>query len=174
MTETPAAPVFFSATLRPHRSATTRGIDIVIALIAVVSFGAGAAFVSLGAWPVTGFLGLDILLLWLALRLNHRAGNARETVEMREDALRIVRIDAWGRRKEWTFPPYWAQVVLDDERRALIVRSHGTEAAVGGFLTHGEREDLLRVLRRALGKVRETPPATDADLQVKPSTSCIE
>lgn len=158
MTETPAAPVFFSATLRPHRSATTRGIDIVIVLIAVMSFGAGVAFVSLGAWPVTGFLGLDILLLWLALRFNHRAGNARETVDMREDVLRIVRVDAWGRRKEWTFPPYWAQAVLDEERRALVVRSHGTEAAIGAFLSDGEREELLRALRRALGKVRETSP----------------
>lgn len=161
MTETPATPVFFSATLRPHRSATTRGIDIVIALIAVMSFGAGIAFVSLGAWPVTGFLGLDVLLLWIALRLNHRAGNARETVDMREDVLRVVRVDAWGRRKEWTFSPYWAQVVLDEDRRALIVRSHGTEAAIGAFLTDGEREDLLRALRRALGKVRETPSAPD-------------
>lgn len=158
MTEMPTAQVFFSATLRPHRSATTRGIDIVIALIAAVSFGAGIAFVSLGAWPVTGFLGLDILLLWIALRLNHRAGNARETVEMREDVLRIVRVDAWGRRKEWTFPPYWAQAVLDEERQALVVRSYGTEAAIGAFLTEGERGDLLRALRRALGKVRETPP----------------
>lgn len=161
MLEMPTAPVFFSATLRPHRSATTRGIDIVIALIALMSFGAGVAFVSLGAWPVTGFLGLDILLLWLALRLNHRAGNARETVEMRENVLRIVRVDAWGRRKEWTFPPYWAQVVLDEERRAIVVRSHGVEAAIGGFLSGGEREDLLRALRRALGKVRETTPATE-------------
>ncbi len=64
--------LYFDAWLRPHRSLTRRGLALVLALAAVPSFGLGLVFLSLGAWPVTGFLVLDVSFpppstsLWLS------------------------------------------------------------------------------------------------------------
>ena len=40
--------------------------------IGAVSFVAGVVFLLMGAWPVFGFFGLDVLLLYWAFRLNYR------------------------------------------------------------------------------------------------------
>ena len=75
--------------LYPHRSLSPRGFTILMAAIAAVSFCAGLAFFHIGAWPIVGFLGLDVLLIWGAFRLNYRAGRASETVSLSRDALTI-------------------------------------------------------------------------------------
>ena len=41
---------------------------LVVLLVAAASLVASIPFVVLGFWPVAGFYGLDVLLLWLALR----------------------------------------------------------------------------------------------------------
>ena len=35
-----------------------------------------------GAWPVMGFFGLDVLLVYVAFKLNYRSGRLYETVEL--------------------------------------------------------------------------------------------
>jgi uncharacterized membrane protein len=37
-------------------------------LLGAVSFGVGLGFVLRGAWPVTPFFGLDVLLVYIAFR----------------------------------------------------------------------------------------------------------
>ena len=69
-------PTLFSAVLTPHRSLSATGFVIVMALVGGVSFAAGIAFLLMGAWPVFGFFGLDVLLIYLAFRANYRAGTA--------------------------------------------------------------------------------------------------
>ena len=68
--------VLFSAVIRPHRSSGPRSARIVVLLVAGVMFLVGLAFIAAGAWPVAPFLGLEVLLLAIGLRLNQRAGNA--------------------------------------------------------------------------------------------------
>ena len=47
-----------------------------------VSFVTGMAFLLMGAWPVFGFFGLDVALIYPAFRLNYRSGRLYETVEL--------------------------------------------------------------------------------------------
>jgi len=89
--------VLFSAVLRPNRSATIGGLNAVMAVMAVIWLATGAAFAVIGAWPVSGFLGLDVLVLYLALRLCLRAGRTVETIDLTERALTVRRINPWGR-----------------------------------------------------------------------------
>ena len=78
-------PVLFYAILAPRRSAGRRGRRVVMALAATV-LGVGAfGFLAAGAWPVVGFCGLEVGLLYGALRLHGRA--ARHTVAWRACAL---------------------------------------------------------------------------------------
>ena len=52
--------------LYPHRSLTRRGFTILMGSIALISFLAGIGFLLIGAWPVLGFFGLDVVLIWWA------------------------------------------------------------------------------------------------------------
>ena len=55
----PLDPKIFSALLTPHRSLGPTGFLILMACLGGLSFVSGIIFVSLGAWPVFGFFGLD-------------------------------------------------------------------------------------------------------------------
>jgi len=72
----------FSAVLLPHRSLGRKGFIILMGVISLVSFITGIAFYMQGAWPVLGFFGLDVLLIYGAFRLNYRAARLRETIEL--------------------------------------------------------------------------------------------
>ena len=78
-----AEPTLFSAIITPHRSLSARGFLLVMALVGGMSFIGGMFFFLMGAWPVIGFLGLDVLLVYWAFRANYRAAAAFEEVRSR-------------------------------------------------------------------------------------------
>jgi len=150
----------FGAELAPHRSLAPQGFLLLMGSIGLISFAAGIAFYLAGAWPVVGFLGLDVLLVYLAFRINYRRGNLREILELTRDDLHVRRIDHRGRETSWHFQPYWLQVNIDeppDHHSQLLLSSHGRSLAVGSFLAPEERLDLAQALRRALGEIRCLP-----------------
>jgi uncharacterized membrane protein len=161
--ETAAERVLLSVVLRPRRSAGLGAINLVTLAVAAVLGAAGCAFVAIGAWPVSGFLGAEVLLLYGALRLHHRAGNASETIDLTDRELVVVRVDPWGRRRRWRFPAHWLQVAVDPRSRPgnrLELRSHGRSLVVGAFLTPEERLALAAKLRdRLAGLARPGLPA---------------
>ena len=148
--------VLFSAILRPHRSAGPHTLRLVVCLVAVVWLMVGLAFVAVGAWPILPFLGLEVLLLAVALRLNLRAGNAYEAINLTPRALTVRRVNHWGRQSDFSFAPHWLQVNIADppERWSpLELRSHGRSLTIGNFLLPEERVQLARTLRRELGRL---------------------
>lgn len=149
--------LYFDAWLRPHRSLTRRGLAVVLAIAAVPSFGLGVVFLSLGAWPVTGFLGLDVALLYVAFRLNNRAARESERVRLSETALTVDRHAIDGRKEHWSFQPNWLRVDVDDPPRPdskLLLTTHGRSLAIGQFLPPAERVEVADALRSALRRWR--------------------
>jgi uncharacterized membrane protein len=145
-------------TLRPHRSLSARGFAVLMGLLVTVSFAAGAAFVAAGAWPVVGFLGLDVLLLWIAFRVSFARGRARERLTLHADRFEIEHIDRWGRCERRSLEPYWLTVELADQGAGaplVRLRSHGKATTVGAFLGAGERTQLARTLDEALARWRQ-------------------
>ena len=143
----------FRALLTPHRSLGPKGFLALMIVFGVASFIAGMVFLAMGAWPVLGFFGLDVLLLYVAFRLNYRSGLRYETVELTPARFVLTRVHPSGRREQLDCNPYWARVDLrewPDGRTALSVVSRGTKLAFGSFLTDDERRDLASVLRDAL------------------------
>ena len=152
--------IVFDAVLTPYRSLSPRGFVVLMAAICAVSFGAGAIFYLVGAWPVVGFLGLDVLLIYVAFRINYRQARRYETLHLTRRTLTVRRIDHWGRETLWDFQPNWLQVLIHDPPEhdsQLTLRSHGRSLTVGAFLTADERVDLAKALRRALAEVRCAP-----------------
>ena len=159
----PDEEVLFDAVLTPHRSLPPRGFLALMLAVCGVSFGAGMAFFLVGAWPVVGFLGLDVLLIYLAFKLSYRSARRYESLHLTRRDLTVRRVDPRGRERSWRFQPTWLQVEMDDPPRPesrLELRSHGRALAIGGFLTPGERLDLARALRQALERARGAPGLT--------------
>jgi uncharacterized membrane protein len=156
--QTPVTPpTHFSAVLLPHRSLGRKGFLVLMIVVSGLSFFTGMAFLLLGAWPVLGFFGLDVLLIYLAFRLNYRAGRLYETVELREHELRVTRVYPSGRADSWSFNPYWVRLELeesDTSANRLSVRSHGRELRFGNFLSNDEKRGFADALRTALHDLR--------------------
>ena len=152
--------VLFDAVLTPHRSLSPRGFLALMLAIGGVSFAAGMVFFLVGAWPVLGFLGLDVLLIYFAFKLSYRSARGYESLHLTREDLTVRSVDPRGRERCWRFQPAWLQVEMDDPPRhesRLELRSHGRTLAIGAFLTPGERLDLARALRDALERARGAP-----------------
>ena len=150
--------VVFSAVLRPHRSLSPRGFGLLMAAIALCSFFVGIAFWMMGAWPVVGFCGLDILLIQWAFRLNYRDARASEEVHLTRERLSVTQISPQGIARETGFNPYWARLEVERQPEigvtALRIASHGARLAIGAFLPPVERESFAAAFSEALAKVR--------------------
>jgi uncharacterized membrane protein len=151
-----ASPVFFDAVLYPHRSLPPQGFMLLMLVLSVVSFAAGVSFVLLGAWPILGYFGLDVLLVYLAFRASYRSARMHEWVRLTEDTLTVERVGQRGERRRWQFQPFWLRVVLEErnETNRLVLTSHGRELVVGGFLAPAERRNLAVALKEALSRWR--------------------
>ncbi len=143
--------------LYPHRSLPRTGFLVLMALVSLVSFAIGIAFTLIGAWPVLGFFGLDVLIIYAAFRLNYRAGRLRERVSMTRDDLTLERQRPNGKVERWSFNPYWVRCEAAD--RHLTLTSHGRQLRFGAFLLPEEREEVAGEIRTALDRARQLPMA---------------
>ena len=152
--------VFFDAELRPHRSLGPSGFAIVMAVATGFGFVIGIMFMIAGAWPVLGFCGLEILLLYIAFRLNYRAGLRREHISVTGRGLRIRYLAPDGRVSNWETEPSWLRVSVENPRRGagrIVLSSRGQQTSIGSFLTHTERQELADALETAIQEYRSTP-----------------
>ena len=144
--------------LHPHRSLSERGFLILMAVLCAVSFVTGVAFCMIGAWPVMGFFGLDVALVYFAFRLNYRSGMAYETIDLTPALLTLTRVDPRGTRQAVEVNPYWARVSLTtdrpDGRTSLRLIAEGREFLFGQVLTDDERHDFANALMGALQTAR--------------------
>ena len=167
MQETPQSapleqPVYFDAVLKPNRSLSPRGFFWLMTAFGVACFITGVGFITAGAWPVFGFFGLDVLILYVAFRASYRTGNLAEVVRLTEKELLVRRTLPSGRVREWRFQPYWLQVNIDtppEHDSQLILRSHGRSVTIGSFLSPDDRGEVADELRAALDRQRRALPA---------------
>ena len=156
MTEPHAAPqdlTRFSSVLTPHRSLGPKGFTVLMAAVCAISFSTGLLFYMIGAWPVMGFMGLDVALIYVAFKLNFRALRLYETVDLTEEALTVTRVEPSGKAQSWNFNPYWVRLSLMPRRgrsTELSIASHGKRLVFASFLTDTEREDFALALSSAL------------------------
>jgi uncharacterized membrane protein len=155
------APELFSALLTPHRSLNRTGFLVVMTFVGVVSFAAGLAFLLMGAWPVLGFFGLDLLAIYWAFRVNFRRARASEEILVTPSELRVRRVSHRGQVMEFVFNPLWVQ--LDRKIHAefgiekLYLVSKGRRFSVASFLGPDEKASFAKALAEALQAARRGP-----------------
>ncbi|GAA3844451.1 DUF2244 domain-containing protein [[Pseudomonas] carboxydohydrogena] len=148
----------FTAELTPHRSLGRSGFLALMLFLSIVSFIAGIAFLRMGAWPVFGFFGLDVLLIYWAFRVNYAHARASEHLVLTPHELRLRRISHRGDVMEWTFNPHWVRLDQEEHEefgiQRLYLRSRGHSVAVGRFLGPDEKASFAKALRLALQDAR--------------------
>ena len=156
-TETQARPLF-AARLTPHRSLSPRGIRIVVIVLASMALLPGLIFYLLGAWPVVGFMGLDVLALYWALTWSFRDGKRSEQVTLWQDLLEIRQISPTGEETRETFNPLVVRLVIDrdfDERTTgLKLKTQERELIIGAFLNPDDKSSFAKAFGTALRKAR--------------------
>ncbi len=159
-----ADPKIFAAIITPHRSLGPRGFLIFMLCLGVLSFVSGVAFVLMGAWPVCGFFGLDVLLVYLAFRANYRTGRAYEEVTVTASELKVRKVNHRGGVREWTLNPLWVRLdrIVHEEFgiERLFLVSHGRRLPIAGFLGPNEKASFARALSTALGEAKRGPTRT--------------
>jgi uncharacterized membrane protein len=154
-------PELFSALLTPHRSLNRTGFLVLMAFLSVVSFAAGLAFLLMGAWPVFGFFGLDVLVIYWAFRINFRRAKASEEIRVTPSELRVRRVSHRGHVVEFVLNPLWVQ--LDQKIHAeygiekLYLLSKGRRVAIASFLGPDEKASFAKALTAALQAARRGP-----------------
>ncbi len=156
-------PIRFQAETGPTQSGRPGGFRVVIGLLLLGSLATTVLFLAMGAWPVAGFMGLEVAGV-IALLLAHRrwSGRARERITLRDDALRVEREDGRGRREVASLDAYWARVALSPRPgriSELRLVSRGRSVEVGRFLPEVEKHRLADALAAALHELRA--PAFD-------------
>jgi uncharacterized membrane protein len=149
---------FFKALLTPHRSLGRTGFMVLMLALSAGWIVSGTILLAHGAWPVFGFLGLDVLLLYIAFKLNYRAARAREEVSVSRTRLDIRKIASSGQREDHLFNPFWTR--FDVARHEMIgitgmaVEGQGRRVAIGSFLNPDDRESFAKAFGAALAQAR--------------------
>ena len=147
-------PKLFSALLTPHRSLNRTGFLVLMVALCAISFAAGMVFLLMGAWPVFGFFGLDVLAIWWAFRLNFRSAKACEEITVTHSELRVRRTSHRGHVVEWVLNPLWVR--LDQKKdpefgiERLYLVSRGRRFSIGHFLGPDEKASFAKALLAAL------------------------
>jgi uncharacterized membrane protein len=153
-----AQPELFSALLTPHRSLSRAGFVALMGFVGAISFAAGLAFLLMGAWPVLGFFGLDVLAIYWAFRINFRHARASEEIRVTASELRLRRVSHRGHAVEFVLNPRWVR--LDQEAHAeygvekLYLVSKGRRVSIASFLGPDEKASFAKALTAALQAAR--------------------
>lgn len=145
-------PLLMDAVLRPHRSLSLQAFKYM--LIAVIAVNAAVAifFWVQGAFPVAGFLGLDVLALWLAFRWNYRAAQEAHYVRVAPGKVHVAAVDKSGVATHWVLNPVWARVARDGS--GVLIRDGEGQMRVGVFLSPKECDGFAAALNVALHKAK--------------------
>lgn len=137
--------------LEPHRSLSKRGFLILMLCLCAISFIAGIFFLAIGAWPVIGFFGLDILLVYLAFKWNFREARRRQQFKIQDGEVTFLDIYPSGAQKEHAFQSYWTRIELKKEK--LFIRSGQKVLEFGQFLIPDEKEEVYEELSNSLHRM---------------------
>lgn len=151
-------PTIFSAVITPHRSLSATGFFLLMAGYGLLSFGAGLGFMLMGAWPVIGFIGLDVLLLYWAFKINYRRAAAYEEVKVTPVALTVRKVSHVGAVREWVLNPLWVRLerIAHEEFgiERLFLVSRGKQLTIASFLGPDEKASFAKALGAALADAK--------------------
>ena len=148
-------PKTWRATLTPHRSLSLQGFLILMTVFIGLNLTVGLFFYVIGAWPVVGFMGLGVALVWWAFRANFADARRAEHIEITAHELVLMRLAERQPPREQRFLRRWVRVELEEDKEreligSLYLRFRGRRREIASFLGGHERQAFSRALKAAL------------------------
>ena len=144
--------------LDPHRSLSPKGLSTLLLCLGVAGMAASIPFFLLGAWPVVGFFGLDVLILYLAFRANMRAARAYEEIDISHVELRLRKVSAKGAVRDWRFNPSWTRLKTERHEelgmQRIAIEEGRRRIEIGAFLGAEAKEDFAGSFGKALREAK--------------------
>ncbi len=166
----PSDTILFEAVSTPPATLSARGMRWLCALAAVAAAVPAVLFTLLGAWPVLGFLGVEVALVLGLVAIHRRQSRAKvERVRLAHGKLVIDRNDGRGRRGGAELDAYWTRLTLEEPPgggAVLLASARGRSVEIGCFLAPAEKRDLAGALDAALRAYRN--PVFDNDVLNRP------
>lgn len=153
----PTQTIYLDEALRPNASLSRRAFFIVMMVIGLFSFAGGVLYSVIGAWPVVGFFGLDMLAIWLAFKFSFRAQEQVTYVRVDSDCLRLWHQQRGQEDKTADLPTAFVRVELETPTTPhthLHIAYGNRVFVIGRFLTPEARTKLAKRLRAALHQAR--------------------
>ena len=144
---------FLDITVLPYRSLSKKGFRNLMFIVSLIFFLVGVFFWYIGAWPVFGFLGLDVLLLYYAFKINYKSGEIFETVKIIQQNLLITRNFPSGKIQSWDLEPYWTKAEIlkeNSHNHNLVIKSENKVVMIGSFLNFKDKKQLMKKINEAL------------------------
>lgn len=131
---------------------------VLLAALGAAGFVASVPFILMGAWPVAGFMGLDVLAVYIAFKASFRSARAYEDVSLTVLELLVAKVSARGQRAEWRFNPSWVRLRRKEHEEFGLLRvdvvSRGRALEVASFLGPDQKADFADRLGRALAEAK--------------------
>ncbi len=141
----------FTTSLRPHRSLPPEGFKWLIRAVVAANLVIGLPLYLLGAWPVMGFMGLDVGLLWWLFQRNYFDARRSETLTLTDRELVVDRVAPDGEREQHRLDAYWLKI---EQGERLVATSRGNRVVIGRFLSPDARQEVGEKLKAALAEMR--------------------
>ena len=108
-----------------------------------------------GAWPVFGFFGLDVLLVYIFFKINFKSGKKKEVITLTKNKLIIKIYNSEKTFKTFKLDSNWLKInliKLKNHTNKLQISSKNKSIIIGSFLRYQEKIDVIYSLEKALKK----------------------
>ena len=150
--------ILFSARLTPYRSLDMKGFKLLFGAIAAVCLTIGLVFFALGLWPVLGFMGLDVLLVYWAFKSNYFSAKAYEDVEVSRQQVFLRKVSPKGKASDHTFPQFGTRFEVDRNEEIGITQMRLANRSkcveFGYFLNPHDRETFAEAFQKAMATAK--------------------
>jgi uncharacterized membrane protein len=139
--------------VHPNRSLSWNQSKWLFLFLAFCISLVGLYFLSLGAWLVLPFTGLEILIAGVAIYCQSCCAHRKEVIHI--DATHVRVSDNRNRQAEKCFHTAWLKIIQRHDPKGwypsrLLIGSHGEFIEVGKNLLEEEREMLANNLKNAI------------------------
>lgn len=139
--------------VKPNKNLSWNQTKLVFLFLALCLTAIACYFLSLGAWLVVPFAGLELLVIGLGLYLQCRHAHQQQVIQIGVNNISIS--DGRKRAQQARFPRAWLKIVQTRDPHGwypsrLFIGSHGKFIEIGKYLIESERNKLANNLRCAI------------------------
>ena len=106
-----------------------------------------------GAWPVFGFFGLDVLLVYIFFKINFKSGKKKERILLTSNQLIIEFYESQKIIETCFLNPNWLKInliQLKNQTSKLQISSINKAIIIGSFLRYQEKKKVIELLQKVL------------------------